>query len=286
MRIKLVLAFVIGVLLALAIAVWFISKRIETNIVEEYMSHSNLGFNQLETIHPSELDTNGLWVFFTFGQSNAGNYGQVRTKAENEVYNFYRGKLVVAADPLWGATGTGGSPWILMAEELIDKGFCKRVVIVANAVGGTEIKQWSRGYLSAFLDKRLGELKDAGLIPDYICWHQGEQDNLINTSKREYMHEFGILYEKVQKVFPDSPWLVGIATYNFDVESIALEQGISKEIREAQLEIIQAYRNVFAGPDTDMLNKAYQRFDGFHFSGPAMQQVAKMWVNSIEQVEK
>ena len=48
-------------------------------------------------------------VILTLGQSNAASFGQGEYACRNDVYEYFKGDLIVAKEPLLGAFGNGGA---------------------------------------------------------------------------------------------------------------------------------------------------------------------------------
>ena len=86
-------------------------------------------------------------VFLITGQSNAVNHGERGFAAQRDVFNInlFDGELYLAADPLLGATGDGGSPWCLLGDRLIAAGFAPWVCLCPIAVGGASVAEWGPG---------------------------------------------------------------------------------------------------------------------------------------------
>ena len=224
-------------------------------------------------------------VLFTFGQSNSANYGQWNYlyTCKEEVYNYFNDTLYKAKDPLLGANGEAASVWTLAGDKIIEKGLAKSVTIIPIGIGGVEIAAWAKGgkYYN-YLIKTLDEVVKHGIEIDYICWHQGESDNIANTSVKDYINRFLTIREAFRSHGIEAPFIVAQASYHPD----CLEEGhgCSKEIRKAQKELAKKYDEIYLGPDTDKLNKVYHRADGVHFSHVGQRLHADMWVKSIKRL--
>lgn len=213
-------------------------------------------------------------VIFTFGQSNSANHGWGNYTPRNKVYNYFEGKLYPSADPLIGATGQGGSVWNRLADKLIENGCTEQVTIIPIGVGGVEISAWAEGgYLHGKLVETVDKMKEQGIISDCILWHQGESDNISNASKEDYIRMFETIRDVFRSRGVNSPIGVSIASYHpYCIEE---NEGNDVDIREAQEELAKRYDDIFAGPDTDKLNKAFHRADGVHFSEKGQEEHAE-----------
>lgn len=225
-------------------------------------------------------DIKGSKVIFTFGQSNAANHGQELYTPHNKVYNYYKGTVYEGKDPLVGPTGNGGSAWTRLADMLIDAGKAESVTIVPIAIGATEIASWAEGgHLYGMLTENVDKMLSDGIIPDYILWHQGESDNIANTSAQDYVKRF----ESIRKVFRnkgiEAPIYIAVASYH--PQCIAKNNGNDENIRNAQKTLAKKYPDIFIGPDTDKLDKCMYRHDGVHFSSIGLELHAKLWFKAL-----
>ncbi|OUO53353.1 hypothetical protein B5F77_06025 [Parabacteroides sp. An277] len=222
-------------------------------------------------------------VLFTFGQSNSANHGQGRYQPRHTQYNYFEGKLYPASDPLIGATGEGGSVWTRVGDKLVEAGMAKQVTLVPIGVGGVRIGAWAKGdELYGKLVRTVEQMKQDGIKPDYILWHQGETDNILNTSTEEYVR----LFETIREVFRsrgiDAP--IVIAQVSYHPNCLDEDNGKSETIRQAQKQLADKYEDIYLGPDTDRLDKVWQRADGIHFSEPGQELHAEMWRDALKAI--
>lgn len=214
-----------------------------------------------------------VMVAIVFGQSNAANSGETRYSSRGRVYNFYRGKLYVARDPLLGATGRGGSVWTRLGERLVDKGRYNAVVFVPLGVGATGIARWtSGGDLHPKILEAVREVKAEGLSITHLLWHQGESD-VGRTGTLAYRTMFLDMVSSIRKKGVDAPIYVSVATR-------CHTQGADKTIRRAQQELVDPGMGIYAGPDTDRLGPRY-RYDSCHFSTRGLEKFAELWLKAL-----
>ena len=226
----------------------------------------------------------GNKVLFTFGQSNSANYGQKLYKPSHNVFNYFEGRIYSSQDPLIGATGEGGSVWNILADRMIDEKMASSVTLIPIGVGGVKIADWAEGgFLYNKLIETIDQVNKQGIELDYILWHQGESDNIAGTSKEEYIR----LFENIRNTFRtrgiQAPIVIAVASYH--PECINENKGCSMDIREAQKALAQKYKDVFLGPDTDKLDKAYQRADGVHFSSLGQLEHAEGWLKALKKIK-
>ena len=131
------------------------------------------------------------------------------------------------------------------------------------------------------LVKTVDDLVAQEVKIDAICWHQGESDNIMNTPKETYIAQFLTIREVFRSRGITAPIIVAVASYH--PYFLDEDKGCSKEIRSAQKELAKQYDDILEGPDTDKLNKLYQRADGIHFSKLGQREHADMWVKVIKR---
>lgn len=230
---------------------------------------------------PLEEARKGI-VIFTFGQSNSANHGWGNYTPKHKVYNYFKGKLYLSVDPLIGATGNGGSVWNRLADKLIEDGYTRQVTIIPIGVGGVEISAWAQGgYLHNRLIETVEQLKAQHIIPNCILWHQGESDNISNTSEENYIYMFETIRDVFRSRGIDSP--IGVAIASYHPYCVNENKGNDPAIRNAQKKLAKKYDDIFEGPDTDKLNKAFQRGDGVHFSEKGQEIHAEGWLKAIKK---
>ena len=214
-----------------------------------------------------------MMVALVFGQSNAANSGETRYSPSGGVYNFYRGQLYRAKDPLLGATGRGGSVWTRLGDRLIAAGHYDAVVFVPLAVGNTSIARWTTGGdLHGGVLQAIREVQALGLNFTHLLWHQGESDT--GTPADAYRSMFLAMLASIRSEGVDAPIYVSVATRCHQL-------GPNEVVRQAQQELVDPARNIHGGPDTDSLGERY-RYDGCHFSTGGLGRFAEIWLRVLE----
>ncbi|MGQ0810068.1 MAG: sialate O-acetylesterase [Nitrospiraceae bacterium] len=220
------------------------------------------------------VKTSGVMVALAFGQSNSANGGETPKLAGQRVFNFYKGKLYRAQDPLLGADGTGGSIWTRLGDHLIERKLHENVVFVTIGVDGSEIARWRpSGDLHANLLGTIRELQRNGLSPTHLLWHQGESDAGLRTSKAAYKQMFLEMASSIKQEGVTAPIYVSIATR-------CKKQRPESIIQEAQAELVDIPKGIYPGPNTDTLGLGY-RYDGCHFSDEGLEQAALLWLEAL-----
>ncbi len=215
-------------------------------------------------------------VALVLGQSNAANSGETQAGESPGVYEFYRGRMYAARDPLLGADGDGGSVWMRLAARAIDRGAYDTIVLVPLAAGGSEIQRWTPGGdLHPRLLSVVDEARGAQLQFTHVLWHQGEADAMRGTTARAYEERFRLLVSALRARGVTAPIYVARA-------SRCARHHPSDEIRQAQQALVERADGVFAGPDTDILGFG-DRYDGCHFTTEGLERAAVLWLQAILQ---
>jgi len=220
-----------------------------------------------------------VMVAVVFGQSNSANTGETPKGATGDVYNFYRGTLYRAEDPLLGAEGTGGSVWTRLGDQLIHRNLYDAVVFAALGVSDTEIARWqSSGDLHQSILDVIQDLKKHRLSITHLLWHQGESDALLKTDADTYKRMFLDMLASIRRQGVEAPIFVSIAT------RCGKNRG-EPSLQRAQSELINNAQMIYPGPNTDMLGLAY-RMDGCHFADEGLDEAARLWLEALEASPK
>ncbi|ETZ22614.1 sialate O-acetylesterase [Pedobacter sp. V48] len=229
------------------------------------------------------IKSNDIMIFFAFGQSNSANYGEGGYHCRNEVYNYYKGDIYKAEEPLLGPDGKGTSVWSRLGDMLIDSGLYKKVIIIPIGIGSTSIQSWVEESSAKKLDQTLNYLGKDNIKPTHIFWQQGETDNVDGTSKNQYKERLKMLINVFRKRNIQAPFYTSITSYFPYNNNNPL--GINKGITEAQQEVAKEVPGVIEGPNTDSLNLAYYRYEAVHFTEKGLDRLAYEWFKKIKAAE-
>lgn len=116
-----------------------------------------------------------------------------------------------------------------------------------------------------------------------VLWHQGEADNLINTTGASYTNDLQLVINQSRQDFGRNvSWVVARVSYGDRIPT-----KVSPTIIAAQNNVIQSVANVFAGPSTDNIQVPRSRPplndpEGFHFDYNGLLEVADAWNASLD----
>ncbi len=175
-------------------------------------------------------------IIFTFGQSNAANYGQGFYTCHNPVFNYFQGKVYKAREPLLGASGPGCSVWTRLADMLIDNGLYNKVILIPIGIDGSPIECWVNGVCNKYLSETLSQIEKDSIRVTHVIWHQGESDAVANTPKEVYKTKLKKILEQVRAHKINAAFYVCIASYQ--PSNIYKPDRVDSLIQHAQMEFV------------------------------------------------
>ena len=210
------------------------------------------------------------------GQSNLASHGIGRNKSSHGKVLF-EGNLESLQDPIPGGTGSDGSIWPIFANLLSEMKYPSDFTLSLMAQGGTSVKDWAPGgKCNEILHSRLSKVKAKQPSVNWIVWHQGERDTLLQTSQSEYVTAFSSLHSDLALIFPHAGWIICRGSFRMGKTS--------KEVIAAQNHIAGNLSRCLSGPNTDDLGEQYRR-DGTHFNAEGLDAFAKMIFDVIVKAQ-
>jgi hypothetical protein len=276
---RLLTVFVLGVIAGVLLQKYYGIGRL-LHSIGVYRSRTPSSLASSGSLHKrravplAHLASQRVMVALAFGQSNAANFGENPRQAGAGVWNFHQSKLYAAHDPLLGAGGDGGSIWTRLGDRLIAATYYDAVVFLTLAVGDAALARWTvNGDLHPRLVEAIRDVQSHGLPITHVLWHQGEKDARLHTSKQAYKQMFMDMVSSLRHHGVTAPIYVSVATRCQKVRA-------QEEIRQAQQELVDMNKGIYAGPDTDTLDWRY-RYDGCHFSDEGLERCAELWLEKL-----
>jgi len=244
-------------------------------------SSEDIDSRQSLLVDKSVLYSQNTAVILSLGQSNAACFGQGTYNCRNDVYEYYKGKVYKAYEPLIGAAGNNGcSVWTRFSDMLIDSGLYKKVIILPIAIGSTSIQCWSDGNCNEKLRETLQNIVRDSIKITHVIWHQGESDNIENTSKEVYKARLKKILLQLRQHGIKANFYVCVASYHPYV--VDKNNGIDTEIQHAQIEFTQENIGTKLCVNTDLIDLAADRYDGVHFSERGLNKFAMELFQNIK----
>jgi len=265
---------------------------------------------QVRTTSGSEVAVDRVGVgevFITAGQSNAGNYGEGPTAAQDDRVSAWKGlsKAPIkslgwqhADDPQPTAspfTEVRGSPWPAMCD-ILAKRLDVPIGLIAVARGGTTILDWNNFVTDVAYFQMRNALREVG--PNgvrAILWHQGEADTVVNTTRELYQSRFKTLIaESRREAGWNVPWVVARASYVPWAQVGAVQRALFLDdparfdaqilnIVQAQNELINDPANleVYPGPSTNDIQGVGWRWDQLHMTVAGLHEHGRRWAETV-----
>uniref|UniRef100_I2Q2H4 Uncharacterized protein n=1 Tax=Desulfovibrio sp. U5L TaxID=596152 RepID=I2Q2H4_9BACT len=223
-------------------------------------------------------------VALVFGQSNAANTVDRGYDATLPVYSWHDGQCKRVHDALPGASSANGSTWSRLGDRIVTSGLYDAVLFVDIARGGSSILNWgAKGGLRALLVETLGALRENGLAPTHVFFHQGEADCYLGLSGKEYASVLqDVLGEVRSRVGEGCDIFVSRASLFLDPVCGDRQSPVCYKscpaIVAAQTAAADPGTRIFSGPNTDLLVPWFDRNDGYHFTSRAADRFAAAWM--------
>lgn len=223
-------------------------------------------------------------VALVFGQSNASNTVDMGYDSTLPVYAWHHGQCQKVHDALPGASSAQGSSWSRLGDRIVASGLYDTVLFVDIARGGSSILNWgAKGDLNALLRGTLGALRESGLAPTHVFFHQGEADCYLGLSGEDYASVLrGVLGEVRARVGAACDIFVSRASLFLDPACGDRQSPVCYKacpaIVAAQTAAADPGSRIFSGPNTDLLVPWFDRNDGYHFTARAADRFAAAWM--------
>ncbi|QMW01992.1 T9SS type A sorting domain-containing protein [Spirosoma foliorum] len=113
-----------------------------------------------------------------------------------------------------------------------------------------------------------------------VLWHQGETDNIFSTPTSSYVNDLKFVINQARQDYNrNMAWVVARVSYGDMI-------GVNSSIIAAQNQVISSTPNVYAGPNTDVIQVPRKRDplndpEGLHFDYNGLVDVANAWNASL-----
>ncbi len=214
-------------------------------------------------------------VILALGQSNAGNHGSADAQASAPMALLTPEGCVLAADPLPGSTGAGGSIWLRLSQQLSRHRPQQTWVFSVMGIDATSISDWTdtNSPLRERLLQQLRSMRTLGMAPQLVLWQHGEADAHMGTSSQAYAAGLDQLAALLEQAKTPAPIVLARST--------VCRSQPNARIRGAVESRANSHGPFLLGPDTDTLVGTGLRPDGCHFSAAGLDSAAALWVQPI-----
>ena len=216
-------------------------------------------------------------VFLSMGQAGSANYISSFGERDEQrrAYQLFNGVCYLIEDPMLGATGTQGSLWSSLAQD-ISASTGQDVVFITTGVGGSSLADWLQDD-SLYFERTKHQIdfaKNMGYRVKLAFWYNGAREAELGTTAKQYVERFNRLIDRFDSLLDDSAsnkWVV------FQT-SKCWSDGSQRVLRGQELAARENER-VILGPNTDSYDDR-NRYDGCHLNHNA-----KVRINTqLEQI--
>ena len=247
------------------------------------IGQSNIGAygDHIDTYTPSgsvqRLTINGTW------ENAVSPAGALRLATG---YNWSSGSVSATTGGVSGGNMDGR-----IGDALINSNIYSAVKIINVSVGGTNLAWWlstssntaytkrgedSFNYSNNKLYERtqfaVNAANSAGFSFTHVLLGIGENDGLSNTSSTDYQNYFVQFKNDLRNLGVSAPIYISQTSY--------VSPSTNSNVTTAQLNIVAAYSDVYAGPNTDVYGSGF-RWDGLHFNTSGLTALASEWAYSL-----
>ncbi|HLV18479.1 MAG TPA: sialate O-acetylesterase [Pseudomonas sp.] len=220
-----------------------------------------------------DANTRGYAIFLTYGQSNAGNSGQIGYVPGRQVLNFHDGVLYRYEDPALGGQGRQGSVWGRVGDRLVSRDAYPGVVFALAGANGKTLEQLSQPPHYDHLLRQYAALQRHFGHVDAILLHQGEAN---------HRHRQGGDYRRAFLAFERQLRRDGIQVPLYLAQASYCGNSVDPALLAVQDQLIRELPGVLRGPNTDtLIAPRYRLPDRCHFSAEGLDAAAALWVQSF-----
>ena len=242
-------------------------------------------------------------LILVIGQSNIANHGAFEGGAfeytPKHSVHYYNGKsMEVFTSPIGDkphmASGNASTMLPYLGDLVIEQLDYEEVIFINIAVGGTTVDQWIPNvgkyernivgddfkYENGLFERVIEAHKiahDLGYEFTHILWHQGEDDNIKETSTGSYKNDF----LKIKKGIRDLAIMAPIYMARASWTSAGAIAKRDNNILNAQTQLINENPDILDGPNTDIIDVKY-RYDGSHFNKEGLIKHANLWIKYLK----
>lgn len=229
-------------------------------------------------VEPPREETPTELRILVLGQSISSNCNERIYGLVSGVYQVaLTGEIKAARDPFEWADCSNGSMWMPLGRKLIESGVAAKVVFMPIGVGATSVQDWQPGG-RAFgkLENAIRVIHERGINFDLALWHQGYSD--YGTAPSDYTNRLSGIVNYVNNNVKVGRWIIALHSRCYG--------RYDPNIELAQQQFANAPQfGRFVGPNTNLLGDEF-RFDSCHLNSRGQEEMAALWLNSIQAALK
>ena len=128
----------------------------------------------------------------------------------------------------------------------------------------------------------ITQLQQSGYRINYVFWHQGEIDYVLNTDEEAYRLGLRSMVETLRKAGVGAPIYISIASKCLEPSNGGEKvHELDNPVTRAQSALPASMPGLVTGVNTDVLLEEVDRYDDCHFSGSGARKVVDAWMTIL-----
>lgn len=185
-----------------------------------------------------------IGVILVLGDSNIAASDVPAQEVSQAVFNVnpVNGLCYPAHEPLMGTVARAGSPWVRLANLLVEKKVYEDVLLIPVILPESSIAEWKKdGRVFTRLQNTLNTLPKQNIVINAVLWQHGQKNDASLTSKEDYIAGFSDVVAVLRNG--------GVTAPVFVARTGDCPGKAAGFVWEAQAALPGLGENVLAGPD-------------------------------------
>lgn len=190
--------------------------------------------------------------------------------------NPINGLCYPVREPMMGTIANHGSPWVRLANALVESNAQKEVLLVPVTLPSSNIADWKKdGPVFVRLQNMLAALKKQEITVHAVLWQHGQKNDEHITQKDQYQTSFADIVESLRSNGTTAPIYVA--------KTGSCPGKASGLVWEAQAAIMGSAPDVLAGPDLSRLSPEHFNADQCALNEKGLDAYVQQWHSTLTQ---
>lgn len=222
----------------------------------------------------------GITVVMVLGDANVVSQALPAVTGLASVFNVnpINGLCYPAREPLMGTVATTGSPWVRLANQLVENNKYHEVLLVPVILPKSGIDDWKKeGRVSKRLQNMLSALQKQNITIDVVLWQHGQKNDTLISHKEQYESGFADVVEILRSNGTTAPIFVAKTG-----DCISKATGT---VWEAQASIVGSTADVLAGPDLSTLEADHFDATQCALNEKGLDAYVQLWLKTLSNLK-
>lgn len=217
-----------------------------------------------------------MHVIMVLGDSNivAGELPAAPKLASVFNLNPINGLCYPVREPMMGTIANTGSPWVRLANALVESNGQKEVLLVPVTLPSSNIAEWKKdGTISIRLQNMLAALKKQEIPIHVVLWQHGQKNDEHITQMDQYQTPFTDIVDTLRSNGTTAPIYVA--------KTGSCPGKAAGPVWDAQAAILAGTLDVIAGPDLSTLPPEHFTPDLCALNEKGLDAYVKQWLDIL-----